>query len=58
MAMMPAMRLSSFPQVIVGARVSASGQAMPQPGDLEGETGPVPSNSTDQVSITIDRIRP
>ena len=58
MAMMPAMRLSSFPQVIVGARVSASGQAMPQPGDLEGETGPVPSNSADQVSITIDRIRP
>jgi cytochrome c-type biogenesis protein CcmH len=58
MAMMPAMKLSSFPEVIVGARVSASGQAMPQSGDLEGETGPIPKHSADQVSITIDRVRP
>jgi cytochrome c-type biogenesis protein CcmH len=58
MAMMPAMKLSSFPQVIVGARISPSGQAMPQPGDLEGETGPIPSNSSGPVAVTIDRIRP
>lgn len=58
MAMMPAMKLSSFPQVIVGARVSASGQAMPQSGDLEGETGPIPTTSANQISITIDRVRP
>ncbi len=58
MAMMPAMKLSSFPQVIVGARISPSGQAMPQPGDLEGETGPIPSSSTGQVAVTIDRVRP
>jgi len=58
MAMMPAMKLSNFPRVIVGARVSASGQAMPRSGDLEGETGPIPSNSADRVSITIDRVRP
>ncbi|MGB5734204.1 MAG: c-type cytochrome biogenesis protein CcmI [Thiohalocapsa sp.] len=58
MAMMPAMKLSSFPQIIVGARVSPSGQAMPQPGDLEGETGPIPSIGSPQVAITIDRVRP
>ena len=58
MAMMPAMKLSNFPQVIVGARISPSGQAMPQPGDLEGETGPIPSSSTGQVAVTIDRVRP
>ncbi len=58
MAMMPAMKLSSFPQVIVGARISPSGQAMPQPGDLEGETGPIPSGSAGQVTVTIDRVRP
>ena len=57
MAMMPQMRLSAFPQVVVGARVSPSGQAMPQPGDLEGSIGPVSSTSTGAVSVTIDRVR-
>jgi cytochrome c-type biogenesis protein CcmH len=36
MAMSPAARLSGAGQVVVGARVSKSGQAMPQAGDLEG----------------------
>jgi cytochrome c-type biogenesis protein CcmH len=58
MAMMPAMKLSGFPQVIVGARVSASGQAMPRPGDLEGETGPISSSSVDPVEVRIDSVRP
>lgn len=58
MAMMPQMRLSSFPQVVVGARVSPSGQAMPQPGDLEGATGSVSGTGSGTVSVTIDRVRP
>jgi cytochrome c-type biogenesis protein CcmH len=58
MAVMPAMRLSAFPQVLVGARVSKSGQATPQPGDLEGLTGPVDSAATPDVSVTIDQVRP
>jgi len=36
MAMSPAARLSSAGKVIVGARVSKSGNAMPQSGDLQG----------------------
>jgi cytochrome c-type biogenesis protein CcmH len=36
LAMSPAARLSGASRVVVGARVSKSGQAMPQPGDLEG----------------------
>lgn len=36
LAMSPAARLSSAQQVVVGARISKSGQAMPQPGDLQG----------------------
>jgi cytochrome c-type biogenesis protein CcmH len=39
--MSPAMRLSGFPKVVVGARVSKSGDAMPQPGDLSGQTSPI-----------------
>jgi cytochrome c-type biogenesis protein CcmH len=58
MAMMPEMSLSAFPQVVVGARVSPSGQAMPQPGDLEGQTGPISGTAAGTVSVTIDRIRP
>ena len=58
MAMMPQMRLSAFPQVTVGARISRSGQAMPQSGDLEGEVSPVASNQTALVAVTIGRVRP
>ncbi|KAA6182909.1 c-type cytochrome biogenesis protein CcmI [Thiohalocapsa marina] len=58
MAMAPAMTLSLFPQVVVGARVSPSGQATPQPGDLEGDAGPVANTSTDTVLVRIDRVRP
>ena len=36
MAMSPAMRLSTVSQVVIGARISKSGNAMPQPGDLQG----------------------
>lgn len=41
MAMLPDMKLSAFPQVIVGARVSKSGSATPAPGDFEGISGVV-----------------
>jgi cytochrome c-type biogenesis protein CcmH len=58
MAMTPAMRLSTFPQVIVGARISKSGQATPQTGDLEGQSGPIAVADTPQVSVSIDRVRP
>ena len=58
MAMMPAMRLSAFPEVTVGARISASGQATPASGDLEGEVGPVAPGATSAVDLVIDRIRP
>ena len=34
MAMLPARRLSQFPRVVVEARVSRTGQAAPEPGDL------------------------
>lgn len=41
MAMSPATALSSASKVIVGARVSKSGNAMPQPGDLSGQSAAV-----------------
>ncbi len=40
MAMSPAARLSGASRVVVGARISKSGNAMPQPGDLQGLAAP------------------
>lgn len=41
MAMTPEARLSTTPRVVVGARISARGDATPQPGDLQGYSAPV-----------------
>jgi cytochrome c-type biogenesis protein CcmH len=55
MAMAPGMRISAFPRVVVGARVSKSGQAKPQPGDLQGASAPV-ANDAAGVSVVIDSV--
>ncbi len=56
LSMMPAMTLSKFPQVVVGARVSKTGQAMAAPGDLQGLKSPVATNAGPdaRVEIVID----
>jgi cytochrome c-type biogenesis protein CcmH len=53
MAMSPAMVLSKFGQVMVGARISKSGQAMPASGDLQGSVSPVSTDGA-EVAITIN----
>jgi cytochrome c-type biogenesis protein CcmH len=58
MSMMPAMKLSKFPQVIVGARVSKSGNAMPQSGDLQASTEPLASSRSEPIALTIDQVVP
>lgn len=57
-AMMPQLSLASFEQVTVGARISSSGQPTSQPGDLEGESEPVSSDTSQTIDITIDRVVP
>ena len=57
LAMSPAMRLSSATQVIVGARISKSGNAMPQPGDLQGLSAVVPVG-TKGLQIEINEALP
>jgi cytochrome c-type biogenesis protein CcmH len=39
--MMPERKLSTAGEVLVKVRVSKSGNAIPQPGDLTGSVGPV-----------------
>ena len=57
MAMSPDAKLSAFPNVIVGARISKSGNAPAASGDLEGLSPPVKLGATN-VAITIDRVLP
>jgi len=55
MAMAPGMNLSAHARVVVGARVSKSGQPTPQAGDLQGFSAPV-ANDARGVSVTIDSV--
>ncbi len=56
-AMAPGAGLSSATRVVVAARVSRSGQAAPQPGDLEGQSATVPVGARD-LRIEITRVVP
>ena len=55
MAMSPQANLSSAREVIVAVRISKSGQAVAQPGDLEGDSGKLAVGSKD-IKVQINRI--
>jgi cytochrome c-type biogenesis protein CcmH len=57
MAMMPSMKLSNFKEVVVSAKISKSGNATPQSGDLDGEVAPVKVGDTN-VQLMIDKVVP
>jgi cytochrome c-type biogenesis protein CcmH len=56
MAMVSGMDLASQPLVTVHARVSKSGNAVPQPGDLEGSSSAVEPGQDGVVRVVIDRM--
>ena len=56
MGMLPTMKLSQFPQVIVGARISKSGNAIAQSGDLQTLSAPLPTTRTEPLALTIDQV--
>ena len=58
MAMTPAARLSGAARVVVGARISKSGGATPQPGDLQGLSAPVAPGSTEAAALAIEISQP
>ena len=57
-AMAPALRLSNFEQVRVGARVSKSGQAVSRSGDLRAQATAVTLASDEHVRLNIDQVVP
>jgi len=58
MAMMPQMKLSMFPRVKVGARVSKSGRPIASSGDLQSPEVETPSKAGKPVQLLIDSQRP
>jgi cytochrome c-type biogenesis protein CcmH len=58
MGMMPSMTLSQFAQVVIGARISKSGQAIAQSGDLQTLSAPIANTRTEPVELTIDQTVP
>lgn len=54
MAMSPEKQMSNFEQVVVVARVSRSGDAVPQPGDLQGISKPL-ALGTRGIKLEIDQ---
>lgn len=53
LAMNPQMKLSQVKSVMVRARISKSGNAMPQAGDLGASVGPVTPGSADKLTLDI-----
>ena len=53
MSMAPNMSLSNFPEVIVGDRVSKSGNATPSSGDFQGHSGIIRTDAAPDVRVLI-----
>ena len=58
MAMQPTMKISNFAEVDIIARVSKSGQATPQSGDLLGRSGAVTVKGAQPVTVLINTVLP
>ena len=54
---MPSRKLSDIDTVVIVARLSKSGKAMPESGDLEGMSQPIKPGS-ENITVVIDRERP
>lgn len=56
MAMTPALKLSQFPEIVVGARVSKSGNAQASPGDLQGFSETITQPHGQTVAVVIREV--
>jgi cytochrome c-type biogenesis protein CcmH/NrfG len=55
MGMVPNLTLSQFPQIVIGARISKSGNAMAQSGDLQTLSAAMTSAQMEPVQLMIDQ---
>lgn len=57
MGMVQGLSLATFEKVVIGARVSKSGNATPQPGDFEGLSAAIAWREAGRIEIVIDKVR-
>ena len=50
--------LSAHPKIELEARVSKSGQAKPEPGDLYSATKPTVTSANSKLNLRLDAVRP
>jgi len=53
MAMMPDLRMSAFPELVFGARITKTGDAIAKPGDLQGYSQPTRGDKADVLIASI-----
>ena len=58
MGMLPSMKLSMFPKVVLGARISSSGNAQAQSGDLQTLSDGIEVGRTTPIELVIDSVVP
>ncbi len=58
MGMMPSMKLSMFPKVVIAARISRSGDATVQSGDLQVVSAAIDVQRKEPVELVIDSVVP
>lgn len=58
MAMMPQLTLSSFDKVVISARISRTGDAMPQSGDLVSNEVSIDPKEKRTIELTIQNVNP
>lgn len=58
MGMLPSMKLSMFPKLVVGARISKSGNAIAQTGDLQVLANGIDVNRKEPIELIINSIVP
>jgi|GEM_PF-3463194 len=56
MAMTPEMKLSSFTKVVITARISKSGSAMPEAGDIEGKSRILDVHKSGETDIVMNSV--
>jgi cytochrome c-type biogenesis protein CcmH len=58
MGMLPSMKLSMFEKVVIGARISSSGNAQAQSGDLQTLSDGIEVSRTTPIDLVIDSVVP
>lgn len=56
--MLPNLKLSMFPQVVIGARISRSGEAIAKSGDWQVLSAPVDVQRRETISLVVDQVVP